>query len=241
MLRNLLLLTSLFSLGACSLQFDSQYGIRFEPAKIEADASRAQPRLAEEWTSPALAYSAPETAPESWSAPAEMLAEANYFASESHFAPLPNFKSLDDSIVDEPIFVVESEQTTAAAVTSAAPWPKKKPQRNMTVAWVLWAITAILVLFAAGGLLLNFGAHWYYLGYHRKGMAKTIVWAITLAVFSVVVFLSSALGMNLLAALIALILLVPLGVIQIIGIVKDFFALQKIANKKARGRKQRIV
>ena len=117
MLRNLLLLTSLFSLGACSLQFDSQYGIRFEPAKIEADASRAQPRLAEEWTSPALAYSAPETAPEAWSAPAEMLAEANYFASESHFAPLPNFKSLDDSIVDEPIFVVESEQTTAAAVT----------------------------------------------------------------------------------------------------------------------------
>ena len=111
----------------------------------------------------------------------------------------------------------------------------------MTVAWVLWAITAILVLFAAGGLLLNFGAHWYYLGYHRKGMAKTIVCAITLAVLSVVVFLSSALGMNLLAALIALILLVPLGIIQIIGLVKDFFALQKIANKKARGRKQRIV
>ena len=25
-----------------------------------------------------------------------------------------------------------------------------KPQRNMTVAWVLWAIPAILVLFAAG-------------------------------------------------------------------------------------------
>jgi hypothetical protein len=236
MLRNLLLLTFIFSLGACSLQLDSQYGIRFEPAKIEADASRAQPHLAEEWTSPALAYSAPETAPDAWSAPPEAVAERNHFASESQFEPLPILESLD-----EPIFMVESEQTTAAAVTFAAPWPKKKPERNMTVAWVLWAIPAILVLFAAGGLLLNFGAHWYYLGYHRKGMAKTIVWAITLAVLSVVVFLSSALGMNLLAALIALILLVPLGVIQIIGLVKDFFALQKIANKKARGRKQRIV
>jgi hypothetical protein len=237
MLRNLLLLTSLFSLGACSLQLDSQYGIRFEPAKIEADASRDQPRLAEEWTSPALAYSAPETAPEAWSAPAEMIAEANYFASEELDAALPALESRTESEATDPVPTVESEQTTAAAAT----WPKKKPERNMTVAWVLWAIPAILVLFAAGGLLLNFGAHWYYLGYHRKGMAKTIVWAITLAVLSVVVFLSSALGMNLLAALIALILLVPLGVIQIIGLVKDFFALQKIANKKARGRKQRIV
>ena len=236
MLRNLLLLTSIFSLGACSLQFDSQYGIRFEPAKIEADASRAQPHLAEEWTSPALAYSAPETAPEARSAPAEMIAEANYFASESQFEPLPILESLDESIVVEPIFAVESEQTTAAAAT----WPKKKPERNMTVAWVLWAIPAALVLFAASGLLLNFGAHWYYLGYRRKGMSKTIVWAITLAVFSVVVFLSSVLGMNLLAGLLAFILLVPLAVIQIIGLVKDFFALQKIANKKARGRKQRM-
>ncbi len=245
MLRNLLLLTSIFSVGACSLQFDSQYGIRFEPAKIEADASRAQPHLAEEWTSPALAYSAPETAPDAWSAPAEMIAEMNYFASESQFEPLPILVSLDESIVADPIFAVESEQTNAtttaaAAEEAAATWPKKKPERNMTVAWVLWAIPAVLVLFAAGGLLLNFGAHWYYLGYRRKGMAKTIVWAITLAVLSVVVFLSSTLGMNLLAALIALILLVPLGIIQIIGLVKDFFALQKIANKKARGRKQRI-
>lgn len=238
MLRNLLLLTSTFSLGACSLQFDSQYGIRFEPAKIEADASRAQHHLAEDWTSPSLAYSAPETAPDAWSAPAEMIAEANYFASEEQDAGLPALESRTESEATDHVLTVESAQTTAEA---AATWPKKKPERNMTVAWVLWAIPAILVLFAAGGLLLNFGAHWYYLGYHRKGMAKTIVWAITLAVLSVVVFLSSALGMNLLAALIALILLVPLGVIQIIGLVKDFFALQKIANKKARGRKQRIV
>ena len=237
MLRNLLLLTFIFSLGACSLQFDSQYGIRFEPAKIEADASREQSNLVEEWNSPALAYSAQETAPEVWRAPNETLVEADNLASESHIAPLPNMESLDESVDAEPIFAVESEQTTAAAAT----WPKKKPERNMTVAWVLWAIPTVLVLFAAGGLLLNFGAHWYYLGYRRKGMAKTIVWAITLAVLSVVVFLSSALGMNLLATLIALLLLVPLGVIQIIGLVKDFFALQKIANKKARGRKQRIV
>lgn len=238
MLRNLVLLTFLFALGACSLQIDSQYGIRFEPAKIEADASRAQHHLAEEWSSPTLANSAPETAPDAWSAPTETVAETNYFASESQFEPLPTSESMVEYPATDHVLTIESAQTTAEA---AATWPKKKPQRNMTVAWVLWAIPAILVLFAAGGLLLNFGAHWYYLGYHRKGMAKTIVWAITLAVFSVVVFLSSALGMYLLAALIVLILLVPLSVIQIIGLVKDFFAIQKIANKKARGRKQRIV
>lgn len=237
MLRNLLLLTSIFSLGACSLQFDSQYGIRFEPAKIEANASHAQPRSANEWASAAPTYSAPKTAPEVWSAPAEMIAEANYFANEEQVAPLPNFESLDEAIVTEPIFAVESEQTTAAAAT----WPKKKPEHSMTVAWVLWAIPAVLVLFAAGGLLLNFGAHWYYLGYRRKGMAKTVVWALTLAVSTLVLFFANVLGMNLLAALIALILLLPLAVIQIVGLVKDFFALQKIANKKARGRKQRIV
>lgn len=237
MLRNLLLLTSIFSLGACSLQFDSQYGIRFEPAKIEADASRAQPRLAEDWTSPALAYSAPETAPEAWSAPAETLTETNTIAIEEQVASLLALTHGTESEAADHVHTVEAEQTIAAT----APWPKKKPERNMTVAWVLWAIPAVLVLFAAGGLLLNFGAHWYYLGYRRKGMAKTIIWALTLAVSTLVLFFANVLGMNLLAALIALILLLPLAVIQIVGLVKDFFALQKIANKKARGRKQRIV
>ena len=236
MLRNLLLLTFIISLGACSLQFDSQYGIRFEPAKIEADAPRAQPRSADEWASPSIAYSAPETAPDAWSAPAEPLTEANTFAIEDQDAKLPALESRTESEATDPLLTFESEQTTASAA-----WPKKKPERSMTVAWVLWAIPAVLVLFAAGGLLLNFGAHWYYLGYRRKGMAKTIIWALTLAVSTLVLFFANLLGMNLLAGLIALILLLPLAVIQIVGLVKDFFALQKIANKKARGRKQRIV
>ena len=237
MLRNLIPLTLLLALGACSLQFDSQYGIRFEPAKIEADAARAQPRSADEWASPMHPYSAPETAPEVWSAPAETLTETNTIAIEEQVASLPASESRIESEPTDPAHTVEAEQTIAAT----APWPKKKPERNMTVAWVLWAIPAVLVLFAAGGLLLNFGAHWYYLGYRRKGMTKTIVWALTLAVSTLVLFFANVLGMNLLAALIALILLLPLAIIQIVGLVKDFFALQKIANKKARGRKQRIV
>ena len=237
MIRNLILLTLLFALGSCSLQFDSQYGIRFEPAKIEADASRAQPRSADEWASSAPTYSAPETAPDAWSTPNESFIEMDFLASESQAEPLPAIESWTESVVAEQVVNVESEHARVAA----APWPKKKPERSMTVAWILWAIPAVLVLFAAGGLLLNFGAHWYYLGYHRKGMAKTIIWAITLAVFSVVVFLTGVLGMNLLASLVALFLLVPLAVIQIIGLVKDFFALQKIANKMARSRNQRIV
>lgn len=237
MLRNLIPLTLLLALGACSLQFDSQYGIRFEPAKIEADASRAQTHSAGEWASPMHPYSAPETAPEFWSAPNELIAEANTIAVEEQVAQLPASESRIESEAPDAVPSIEAEQTTAAS----AVWPKKKPERSMTVAWVLWAIPAVLVLFAAGGLLLNFGAHWYYLGYRRKGMAKTVVWALTLAVSTLVLFFANVLGMNLLAALIALILLLPLAVIQIVGLVKDFFALQKIANKKARGRKQRIV
>ena len=237
MLRNLVLLTLLLALGACSLQFDSQYGIQFEPAKIEAEAARAQPRSADEWTSPTLPYSAPETEPEVWSAPAETLTETNTIAIEEQVAPLPALTYGTESEATDPAPTVEAEQTIAAA----AAWPKKKPERNTTVAWVLWAIPAVLVLFAAGGLLLNFGSHWYYLGYRRKGMARTIIWALTLAVSTLVLFFANVLGMDLLAALIALILLLPLAVIQIAGLVKDFFALQKIANKKARGRKQRMV
>jgi hypothetical protein len=104
----------------------------------------------------------------------------------------------------------------------------------MTWAWVLWAIPVVLVLAAAGGLLLNFGAHWYYLGNRRKGIMRTIVWALTLAVSSMVYFFAAVLGLNVAAALIAILLLVPLMVIQIVTMITDFFALQKIAAKRAR-------
>jgi hypothetical protein len=237
MTRNLLLFTSLLALSACSIQFDSQYGIRIEPAKIEADAPRPHSKSAETWNGTTSVPS--EYALEVWSAPSfhPVDSEPQTTAPEAYLKPFTPFETTVGVGPAEHEQTAESENVALAA----AAWPKKKPERNMTVAWVLWAIPAALVLFAASGLLLNFGAHWYYLGYRRKGMSKTIVWAITLAVFSVVVFLSSVLGMNLLAGLLAFILLVPLAVIQIIGLVKDFFALQKIANKKARGRKQRIV
>ena len=232
------------ALTACSIQFDSQYGLRLEPAERGARSTDIQSAPA----APAVTNEALQNS--DWSTAAEPYTA--HILEPSHAVPLYNLdQDALANLANEPIPAnLANEATNYQANEPFARYDYEsqvaqiiapKPQRNMTVAWVLWAIPAILVLFAAGGLLLNFGAHWYYLGYHRKGMAKTIVWAITLAVLSVVVFLSSALGMNLLAALIALILLVPLGIIQIIGLVKDFFALQKIANKKARGRKHRIV
>ena len=93
---------------------------------------------------------------------------------------------------------------------------------------------AFLTLFAAGGLGLNFGAHWYYLGEKRKGMRRTVIWALTLVAFSVVYLFSKIAALKLLALLLVIFVLVPLIVIQIVGLVKDFFALQKIGVKMAR-------
>jgi hypothetical protein len=234
-----LTLLAVTALTSCSIQLDSQYGIRFEPAKIEAEASRTPPHSADEWTSSTPTYSAPETAPESWSATSfeQIGFELPTASQRVNYEVATPFEPRTSVETEAEVQTIEPEN---AGIVAAA-WPKIKPERSMNVAWVLWAIPAVLILLAGGGLLLNFGAHWYYLGYRRKGMAKTVVWALTLAVFSLVVFFASVLGMNLLAALIALILLLPLAVIQIVGLVKDFFALQNIVDQKVRGRKQRIV
>ena len=49
-----------------------------------------------------------------------------------------------------------------------------------------------------------------------------------------VYFFAAVLSLDLAAALLAIFLLIPLAVIQIITMVNDFFALQKIAVKRAR-------
>jgi hypothetical protein len=113
-------------------------------------------------------------------------------------------------------------------------WPTKKPEPNMTVAWILWGTVAFLTLFAAGGLGLNFGAHWYYLGQKRKGMRRTVIWALTLVAFSIVYLFSKIAALELLAVLLGIFVLFPLVAIQIVGLVKDFFALQKLGAKMAR-------
>lgn len=237
MIRNVILLAGIFAVSACSVKFDAQYGIRFEAGKIEASPKPEGHEILEP-TAPnhvsSFEVSNGELSTSSTSLPLDTYSAPLSVAVDAFTLPYEN--TLEQTL-DDGLKPVESKVADAAAVA----WPNKKPERNMTVAWVLWAIPAILLLFAGGGLLFNFGAHWYYLGNYRKGIARTVIWALTLAVFSIVVFFANALGMTLLASLIALVLLLPLAVVQIIGLVNDFFALQKIANKKARGRKQHIV
>jgi hypothetical protein len=126
------------------------------------------------------------------------------------------------------------EPAGTATLPDRDEWPTKKPEPNMTVAWILWGTVAFLTLFAAGGLGLNFGAHWYYLGQKRKGMRRTVIWALTLVAFSIVYLFSNIAALRLLAVLLGIFVLFPLVVIQIVGLVKDFFALQKLGAKMAR-------
>lgn len=134
MTRNLLLFTSLLALSACSIQFDSQYGIRFEPAKIEADATRPNSKSAETWNGTTSVPS--ESNLEVWSAPNvhPVDSEPQTTAPEAYLKPFTPFETTVG------VGPAEHEQTAESAnvVLAAAAWPKKKPERNMTVAWVLW-------------------------------------------------------------------------------------------------------
>lgn len=237
MIRNVILWAGILALSACSVKFDAQYGIRFEAGKIEA-SPKPQGHETLELAAPNhvsfYEVSNDELSTSTSSLPIDGFSNPTNKADDAFMLP---YENVPEQTQHDALQPAENEVTDVAAVI----WPNKKPERNMTVAWVLWAIPAVLLLFAGGGLLLNFGAHWYYLGNYRKGITRTVIWALTLAAFSIVVFFANALGLTLLASLIALVLLLPLAVVQIIGLVNDFFALQKIANKKARGRKQHIV
>jgi len=112
-------------------------------------------------------------------------------------------------------------------------WPHKEPERNMTWAWVLWAIPAVLVLAEFTGFALMFGAHWYYLGKMRRARMATFIWALTLAVY--IVFRAfDALELNVLAGLIGLVGLFPLLVIMLYRLIADVFLLSKMGSKQAR-------
>lgn len=242
----LLPLALVAALASCSVQLDSQYGIRLEPhsrgprsdahsavagrareaeATASADDAGAtltsplSPALAAPWTESAATLAFTADAPsvaEGLGATEPSLSEAG--RATEHSAP------------------TERDQAETASVPDADrdEWPTQKPERSMTVAWILWGTVAFLTLFAAGGLGLNFGAHWYYLGQKRKGMRRTVIWALTLVTFSIVYLFSKIAALKLLGLLLGIFVLFPLIVIQIFGLVKDFFALQKIAAKKAR-------
>jgi hypothetical protein len=112
-------------------------------------------------------------------------------------------------------------------------WPTKKPERSMTVAWILWAIPAVLILAEFTGFALMFGAHWYYLGKMRRARTATFIWALTLAVF-IVFRVFKALELSLLAGLVGLVGLLPLLVIMLYRLIADVILLSKISSKQAR-------
>lgn len=232
MASRILSLLTLALLASCSVVLDSQYGLRFEPIPQRAEPRAETPNAAA--PSPQYAVEAPGVAAGQPTVAVEFEADMWAVDPTSEAVAQPEWAEFEVHNILEPA-TEAYEQTAMDQNTAEDPtWPRKKPERNMTWAWVLWAIPAVLTLVAAGGLLLNFGAHWYYLGNRRKGMARTIVWALTLVVTSMVYFLVATLGLNLVAALLAIFLLIPLAVIQIITMVTDFFALQKIAAKRAR-------
>jgi hypothetical protein len=230
MASRILSLLTLALLASCSVVLDSQYGLRFEPIPQRAEprtetanAAAPSPHYAAEapgapYTNPTVAV---EFAADMWAV--DPMTEAVAQPEQTEFAV---------QRIAEP--TNEAYEHTAVDQNTAEDWPRKKPERDMTWAWVLWAIPAVLTLVAALGLFLNFGAHWYYLGNYRKAKARTVVWALTLAVFSLMYFLAGSLGLFVAAGYLAIFLFVPLAVIQIITMVTDFFALQKIAAKRAR-------
>ncbi len=227
----ILSLLTLALLTSCTVVLDSQYGLRFEPIP-----QRVEPRT----ESAAATIPAPNYAVETPGVPAPYpMVDVEFAADVLAVDPMadevaqPEWSELTIQHVAEP---AEAYEQMAVSQNNAEDetWPRKKPEGSMTWAWILWAIPAVLTLVAASGLLLNFGAHWYYLGNRRKGKARTIIWALTLVVSSMVYFFAAVLSLDLAAALLAIFLLIPLAVIQIITMVNDFFALQKIAVKRAR-------
>ena len=228
----ILSLLSAALLASCSVVLDSQYGLRFEPVP-----QRAEPRTETANSAAPSPNDAVETTDVPYTNPtvaAEFAADVLAVDPTAEVAAQPERTEFAVQRITEP--ATETSEHIAVDQNTAENqiWPRKKPERSMAWAWVLWAIPAVLKLVAAGGLLLNFGAHWYYLGNRRKGIRRTMVWALTLVITSMVYFLAVVLSLDLTAALLAIFLLIPLAVIQIITLVTDFFALQKMAAKRAR-------
>ncbi|MEY4968590.1 MAG: hypothetical protein RLZZ261_361 [Bacteroidota bacterium] len=223
---------ALAALASCSIQLDSQYGLRLEPSP-RGPRSDAQGELHSE-----IRESAPTT--EVSVAPSALEAAT---ALTLEFAPSEFSTALETPKIAE----VESEATASITVealnqadesiqraeTASSEWPTKKTAHTMTVAWVLWAIPAVLILAEFTGFALMFGAHWYYLGKMRRARTATFIWALTLAVF-IVFRVFKALELSLLAGLVGLVGLLPLLVIMLYRLIADVILLSKISSKQAR-------
>jgi hypothetical protein len=222
-------------LASCSVALDSQYGIRFEPIP-----HRTEPRS----ESAIAAAPTPNYSVETTSVQEHVLQSMDG----------PNFNQL---LVDSPTTAFDPVTASQEWTESAAPdfckpaadalehgalhydsaehetWPRKKPERSMTWAWVLWAVPAVLVLAQFTGFALMFGAHWYYLGKMRRARTATLIWALTLAVY-IVFRVLNALKLSFLAGLVGLVGLLPLIVIMLYRLIADVILLSKMASKQAR-------
>jgi hypothetical protein len=237
----LLPLALLATLASCSVLLDSQYGIRLEPlprgprsdAQSIESVSPREAAVASEAAIPGEAAVASVDAPPAFSTDAPLASATDFLKGAGLDGVAPTLRH-DVFFAPEGSDETHLEPATTATLPDRDEWPTKRPEPNMTVAWILWGTVAFLTLFAAGGLGLNFGAHWYYLGQKRKGMRRTVIWALTLVAFSIVYLFSKIAALELLAVLLGIFVLFPLVVIQIVGLVKDFFALQKLGAKMAR-------
>ena len=234
--RSVLLSLAVLLLSACSLQLNSQYGLRIAPAEkgprgtlrvpsaVAATPPTAAPlgveRLEGAETADAVHY------------PMEALTDNSY---TSAIAVSPQPEEVTEGTAAGTYFEVTDVEAAATELPVDDPFATATPPRsepNMLTVWLMWGVPVVLMLTGLG-FLLNFGLHWYYLGKQRRANSATFIWALTLAGY-VAVGLLRFLKLGLLALLVFLIALIPLMVIQLIRAVKDAVLLNKISTRKAR-------
>jgi hypothetical protein len=244
MTRNLLLFTSFLALSACSIQFDSQYGIRIEPAKIEADAPRPHSKSAETWNAigPVEYAQTVESENVAHYAGQESALEIALVGEDLEFYPIGSDFSAPtagaNDYLDGPKIEMESiaqapmvqEFDSPSPVTPAIDAAENEP--SILKAWIMWGIPVLLMFFGIG-FLLNFGLHWYYLGKMRRASKSTYIWSLTLSATLVAAVLNW-LELSILAALVGIFVLLPLVAIQLIRVIKDASLLNKMAKRAAR-------
>lgn len=232
MKRSFLLSLAALLLSACSLQLNSQYGLRIAPAekgprgtlRVQSDVAATPP------TATPLGADGLEGAETTNAAhyPIEALSDDSY-ASAIAVSPEPHEAAAGTYFEATDVKAAATELPADDPLATATP---PQPEPNMLTAWLMWGIPVVLMLTGLG-FLLNFGLHWYYLGKQRRANSATFIWALTLAGF-VAIGLLRFLKLGLLALLVLLIVLIPLMVIQLIRAVKDAVLLNKMATRLAR-------
>ena len=235
MKRSFLLSLAALLLSACSLQLNSQYGLRIAPAEKGPRGTLRVPSAvaATPATVTPLGTEGLEDAATSVATHNTLEALTDDFqAAEVAVSPQPEVVPLGSAAgtyFEVTNVEAAAELSVDEPLETATP-PQSEP--NMLTAWLMWGVPVVLMLTGLG-FLLNFGLHWYYLGKQRRANSATFIWALTLAGY-VAVGLLRFLKLGLLALLVFLIALIPLMVVQLIRAVKDAVLLNKISTRKAR-------